>query len=172
MGVADHPQCLTSRASLEHLLSTFCMPSILPAAAGMLGGTGLSSGSCQPGDGGYPLMASPATFPHLPPHLGQPLLPCPSLGSAQLVCAVLGYPACPAGGSMRGWSATVPSGPTRGPWWRGSSLTLSTAPRITTTTSPSCGSRRRSTSQVRHWPGASKLRAVVSEACPGAEGGG
>lgn len=65
---------------------------------------------------------------------------------------------------MPGWSATVPSGPTRGLWWRGSSLTLSTAPRIMTTTSLCCGSGHHSTSQVRRWPWgeqASKLQAVA-----------
>nr|XP_035944077.1 transmembrane protease serine 5 isoform X6 [Halichoerus grypus] len=94
-------------------------------------------------------------FAQLPPRLEGLLedvwLPRNSCTSGQIVslrCSVLGYPACPAGGSTWGWSGTVPSGPTRGLWWRGSSLTLSTAPRITTMTSPSCGSGRRSTSQI------------------------
>ncbi|XP_030897320.1 transmembrane protease serine 5 isoform X6 [Leptonychotes weddellii] len=94
-------------------------------------------------------------FAQLPPRLEGLLeevwLPRNSCTSGQIVslrCSVLGYPSCPAGGSMWGWSGTVPSGPTRGLWWRGSSLTLSTAPRITTMTSPSCGSGRRSTSQI------------------------
>lgn len=54
----------------------------------------------------------------------------------------------------------MPSGLTRGLWWRGSSLTPSTAPRITTMTSLSSSSGHRSTSQVRHRPGTNRLRAV------------
>ncbi|XP_073664298.1 transmembrane protease serine 5 isoform X3 [Tursiops truncatus] len=68
-------------------------------------------------------------------------------GSAQLPCAVSGCPAGPAGGSTRGWSATARSGHTRGLWWSGSSPTLCTVPRATTTTWPSCSSGPRSTSQ-------------------------
>ncbi|XP_077820429.1 transmembrane protease serine 5 isoform X6 [Macaca mulatta] len=72
---------------------------------------------------------------------------CPTVSSFSLQ-EVSGCPACPAGGCMQGWSATVPSGPTRGLWWRGLSHTPSTAPRIMTTTSPSCGSGPLSTSQT------------------------
>ncbi|XP_022414882.2 transmembrane protease serine 5 isoform X2 [Delphinapterus leucas] len=69
-------------------------------------------------------------------------------GSAQLPCAVSGCPAGPAGGSIRGWSARARSGRTRGLWWSGSSPTLCTVPRVTTTTWPSCSSGPRSTSQT------------------------
>ncbi|XP_011921718.1 PREDICTED: transmembrane protease serine 5 isoform X10 [Cercocebus atys] len=78
----------------------------------------------------------------------QPRNNCTSGQVVSLRCSVSGCPACPAGGCMRGWSATVPSGPTRGLWWRGLSHTPSTAPRIMTTTSPSCGSGPLSTSQT------------------------
>lgn len=112
---------------------------------------------------GTPLIASVASFLHPPPHLRQLLLPLSSPGSASLLCAVSGCPACPAGGSVRGWSATAWSGHTRGLWWRGSSPTHSTAPRITTMTSPSCGSGPHSISQVRRWPWMSRLSAVLRE---------
>lgn len=89
-------------------------------------------------------------FPRVPSTHHLPCLFLPGL--RRFLCAVSGCPACPAGGCMQAWSATVPSDSSREQWWRRSFPTLCTAPRTMTMTWLSCSSGLRSTSQVRLWP--------------------
>ncbi|XP_060160469.1 transmembrane protease serine 5 isoform X1 [Globicephala melas] len=97
----------------------------------------------------------------LPEEVWQPRGSCTSGQIVSLRCSVSGCPAGPAGGSMRGWSATARSGRTRGLWWSGSSPTLCTVPRATTTTWPSCSSGPRSTSQTPWAPCACRLKSRI-----------
>ncbi|XP_073664297.1 transmembrane protease serine 5 isoform X2 [Tursiops truncatus] len=97
----------------------------------------------------------------LPEEVWQPRGSCTSGQIVSLRCSVSGCPAGPAGGSTRGWSATARSGHTRGLWWSGSSPTLCTVPRATTTTWPSCSSGPRSTSQTPWVPCACRLKSRI-----------